>query len=84
MLAEVGADPGVVAARPETGLAPTIATGMPPVTVPPPMETTRVDRMGVFPPCCLLEPSCNGMISLRAPLSSTILFGEISVMVYPR
>ena len=84
MLPEADADTGAVAVRPETGLAPTTTTGIPPVTAPPPMETTRVDRMDVFPACGLLEPSCNGMISLRVPLSKTMRFGAISVMVYPR
>ena len=46
-------------------------TGVPPLD-PPPKETTRVDRMLVFPPCVLFEPSCSGMISFRVPLSRTI------------
>jgi hypothetical protein len=48
------------------------AIGVPPLTPPPPSETTRVDKMGVLPPAVCLDPSCNGIISFREPLSSTI------------
>jgi hypothetical protein len=57
-------------------------TGAPP-PLPPPMFTTRVDRIDVFPDDAFFEPSCNGMISLREPLSRIIFAALISVIVYP-
>jgi hypothetical protein len=67
LLEETGAGAGAAAALPEE-----TAIGLPPLEAPPLKETTRVDRIGVFPPCERLEPSCSGMISLLWPLSRTI------------
>ena len=65
-----------------TKLPVAIFTGDPPL-LPPPMPMTRVDRIDVFPDGPRFEPSCNGMISFRVPLSRTILVAVMSVMVYP-
>ena len=78
-VAEVGEPAEAAVDRPAP---PETVTGAPPLDAPP-KETTRVDRMGVFPPWVRLEPSCNGMISFRVPLSRTIEVGVISVMIYP-
>ena len=67
--AGVGEETGVTVVR--TAVPDATLMGVPPL-VPPPKETTRVDRMLVFPPCVRFEPSCSGMISFRVPLSRTI------------
>ena len=76
----VAEETGVTVVRTEVPAA--TLTGVPPLD-PPPKETTRVDRMLVFPPCDRFEPSCSGIISFRVPLSRTICFRVMSVIVYP-